>query len=112
MSDNARGYVLDRQVFTTSRLLNFCSQKELVLQTGHAVEQWPLVILKELIDNALDACEGAGIVPSSVAVEGGSITVTDNAGGIEPATVETMLDFSVRANKQVNASFRSEEAVS
>jgi signal transduction histidine kinase len=106
------GYVLDRQVFTTSRLLKFCSQKELVLQTGHAVEQWPLVMLKELIDNALDACEGAGIMPSiSVAVEGGSFTVTDNAGGIEPATVETMLDFSVRANKQVNASFRSEEAV-
>ena len=70
MSDKAGGHVLDRQVFTTSRLLEFCSQKELVLQTGHAVEQSPLVILKELIDNALDACEEAGIVPSiSVAVK-------------------------------------------
>jgi hypothetical protein len=25
------------------------------------VEQWPLVVLKELIDNSLDACEEAGI---------------------------------------------------
>ena len=36
---------LDRQVFKTSRLLEFCSVKELVLQTGHPVDQWPLVIV-------------------------------------------------------------------
>jgi DNA topoisomerase VI subunit B len=100
-NQKARGHVLDRQVFTTSRLLEFCSQKELVLQTGHPVEQWPLVILKELIDNSLDACEEAGIAPSiSVTVEGGSITVTDNAGGIAPATVKAMLDFSVRVSSR------------
>ena len=55
---------LNRQVLTTSRLLEFCSQKELVLQTGHAPEQWPFVALKELFDNALDASEGAEIAPT------------------------------------------------
>ena len=62
-SAKARGHVLNRQVFTTSRLSEFCSQKELVSQTGHPVEQWQLVVLKELVDNALDACEKAGIAP-------------------------------------------------
>ena len=58
-----RGHTLDRETFTTSRLSEFCSQKELTSQTGHSTEQWPLVILKELLDNALDACEEAGIAP-------------------------------------------------
>ena len=54
---------LDRTTFTTSRLLDFCSEKELTAQTGHDVDDWPLVIVKELVDNALDACEEAGIAP-------------------------------------------------
>jgi DNA topoisomerase VI subunit B len=55
--------VLTRHVFKTSRLAEYCSRKELVNQTGHAVEEWPLVVLKELLDNALDACEEAGTAP-------------------------------------------------
>lgn len=55
---------LSRHVFKTSRLAEFSSKKELVNQTGHAVEDWPLVILKELLDNGLDACEEAGIAPA------------------------------------------------
>jgi signal transduction histidine kinase len=93
---------LNRQVFTTSRLLEFCSPKELVLQTGHPVEQWPFVILKELADNGLDAGEDAGIAPTIKVVvrwtPSPSITVTDNGPGIAPETVEAMLDFSERAS--------------
>ena len=44
-----------RTTFSTSRLLEFCSRKELVAQTGHEPDDWPLVIVKELVDNALDA---------------------------------------------------------
>ena len=32
---------LDRTTFRTSRLLEFCSQKELVAQTGHRPEEDP-----------------------------------------------------------------------
>ena len=46
---------LTRTTFSTSRLLDFASVKELIAQTGHEVGEWPLVILKELFDNALDA---------------------------------------------------------
>ena len=50
---------LDRTVFETSRLLDFCSVKELTAQTGHHPHDWPLVVLKELVDNSIDACEEA-----------------------------------------------------
>jgi hypothetical protein len=48
---------LERTTFKTSRLAEFCSRRELVAQTGHQVHDWPLVILKELTDNAIDICE-------------------------------------------------------
>jgi DNA topoisomerase VI subunit B len=54
---------LGRTTFTTSRLLDFFNRKELIAQTGHQPEVWPLVLLKELMDNALDACEDKAIAP-------------------------------------------------
>jgi DNA topoisomerase VI subunit B len=96
---------LNRRTFTTSRLLEFCTEKELTLQTGHPVEQWPLVILKELSDNALDAAEESSVAPLIKVVvdtnpESASITITDNAGGIPASTVEKLLDFSVRVSSR------------
>jgi DNA topoisomerase VI subunit B len=96
-------HVLERQVFTTSRLAEFCSQKELVAQTGHPVEQWPLVVLKELIDNSLDACEEADIAPVihvAVNVVTGVITISDNGPGISPETVKRLLDYNVRVSSR------------
>jgi DNA topoisomerase VI subunit B len=52
-----------RTTFSTSRLLEFCSRKELIAQTGHEPDDWPLVIIKELIDNSLDSAEEAGVAP-------------------------------------------------
>jgi hypothetical protein len=43
--------------------MEFCTKRELQNQTGHSVHDWPLVALKELMDNALDACEEAEIAP-------------------------------------------------
>jgi DNA topoisomerase VI subunit B len=54
---------LDRTTFTTSRSLEFCSEKELIAQTGTPTEDWPVYLLKELVDNALDACEEADRAP-------------------------------------------------
>jgi hypothetical protein len=34
---------LKRETFRTSRELDFFSEKELVAQTGHGVDEWPLV---------------------------------------------------------------------
>ena len=84
---------LDRHVFKTSRLAEFSSKKELVNQTGHAVEDWPLVVLKELVDNALDSTEEAGIAPAiQISVSQDCITIADNGPGIAP---ETVADLSI-----------------
>jgi DNA topoisomerase VI subunit B len=92
---------LNRQTFKTSRLLEFCSEKELVLQTGHPLEDWPLVILKELADNGIDACEEAETAPNiTVNVADGAITVQDNGPGIPPATVKGLLDFGARVSSR------------
>jgi DNA topoisomerase VI subunit B len=92
---------LQRETFKTSRLLDFCSQKELIAQTGHAVSAWPVVALKELLDNAIDACEDAGIPPKvAVTVDTSGISVTDNGPGIPPDTVNGVLDFAVRVSSR------------
>ena len=36
--------------FTTSRLVEFVGEKELVAQIGHLPDEWPLVVAKELIE--------------------------------------------------------------
>jgi Histidine kinase-, DNA gyrase B-, and HSP90-like ATPase len=93
--------MLARATFRTSRLLEFCNRKELVAQTGHQVEDWPLVILKELVDNALDDCEEAATAPNiSVAVARPEIIVFDNGRGIPAEVVKDILDYSVRVSSR------------
>ena len=93
--------VLQRQTFRTSRLLDFFSEKELVAQTGHQVAEWPLVIVKELIDNALDACEETGVAPViSVTVNEAGIEVTDNGPGLPADTIKGVLDYTLRVSSR------------
>jgi len=54
---------LKREAFTTSRLMEFFSAKELIMQIGLPQPRWAIALLKEMIDNSLDACEGTGVPP-------------------------------------------------
>ena len=93
--------LLERITFKTSRLLDFCSEKELVAQTGHQKADWPLVVLKELMDNALDACEEGGTAPEiSVTVNTQGITVADNGPGLPQETIKNILDYTVRVSSR------------
>ena len=78
------GPSLKRTTFTTSRLLEFCSTRELTNLIGHDTHEWPLVVIKELVDNALDAAEEAGVSPCieiQVSTADRAISVTDNGPG-------------------------------
>jgi hypothetical protein len=92
---------LTRVPFPVSRLMEYCTRRELVNQTGHDVSEWPLVVLKELVDNALDACEEAEIAPViAIAVKGHSIIVEDNGPGIPAKTIDNVLDYSIRVSSR------------
>ena len=81
--------------------MEFCSERELENQTGHSRWEWPLVVAKELIDNALDAAEEAEVAPLiEVVVEPDAIVVQDNAGGIDAETIESVLDYTIRVSSR------------
>ncbi|MDP3064169.1 MAG: hypothetical protein Q8O40_13310 [Chloroflexota bacterium] len=113
--------VLERTTFTRSRLGEYFSERELTYQTGASYHHWCQVILKELLDNSLDACEDSRMAPQiQVRVvweqppEGFLtsrleapllIEVADNGPGIPAEVVERILDYSTRtSDKQVYVS--------
>ena len=92
-------HTFERITFQTRREMDFFSEKELVNQTGHSVGEWPMVFLKESIDNALDACEISGIAPViEVKADATGIEVRDNGIGLAEATLRGAMDYSVRVS--------------
>src|SRR5580704_16041111 len=92
---------LTRVAFAVSRLMEFCSERELQNQTGHSVYDWPLVVIKELLDNGIDACEEADVAPDiTVVVERDRIIVQDNANGIDATTIDSILNYTIRVSSR------------
>jgi hypothetical protein len=94
---------LDRTTFEFSRGLEYFDARELQTMTGQPVERFPDVVLKELLDNAIDAAETAGVAPkvSVRLVRRGRLiflTVRDNGIGMDPATVGKVLNFQTRTS--------------
>lgn len=92
---------LQRETFSTSRLLEFFSEEELNLQIGFDRDKWAIALLKELIDNALDACEMAGVQPVievTIEGEGDSVSVRDNGPGLPADLLQRSLDYSIRVS--------------
>jgi DNA topoisomerase VI subunit B len=93
------GAVLKRETFATSRLLEFFTEKELRMQIGHAPDRWPLALVKELIDNGLDACEASGVAPRvTVRVAADAVEVQDNGPGLPLEVLEASLDYTQRVS--------------
>ena len=94
---------LARTTFETSRLLEYFTEKELAMQLGHGRDLWALVLVKELIDNSLDACESAGILPEIRLYLGDDgFAVRDNGPGLPESTLERSLDYLVRVSDKSN----------
>ena len=95
---------LEREHFSIARAAEYFTPDGLQKETGQPVGQFFHVILKELIDNALDAAEKVGVAPE-VNIEfqsmGGyrmRLAIHDNGHGIPPAVVEKLLDFAYRTS--------------
>jgi len=97
---------LERTTFTYPRSLEYFDINELQVQTGQAVENFPSVIVKELVDNALDECENSDVTPKvKLAInelddDKLEIIVTDNGRGIPAETVKKILDFNTRTTSK------------
>ena len=91
---------VERTVFATPRAAEFLELRALQAQTGQPVEAFGHVVVKELLDNALDGAETAGRAPNidiTTRTDDGItfVTVTDNGCGITAATVDDVCDFTV-----------------
>jgi DNA topoisomerase VI subunit B len=90
---------MTRTTFQTPRVAEFASIKEMVTQTGHDPDEWLEVIVKELVDNGIDAAEVIGAPPViEIWILADGIAVIDNGGGIAPEDVERMTDFTQRVS--------------
>jgi hypothetical protein len=104
---------LQRTTFKHSRAAQYVDARQLQAMTGQPKRKFAAVVVKELMDNALDACETAGVPPEVGLVVASTtetdsfdkITVTDNGPGIPPETVRGALDFNVLVSDK--AAYRS-----
>ena len=101
---------LERTAFETSRAAEYFDARQLSALTGVPQHEFASVCLKELIDNALDACETAQVEPVvNVEVERDDetmrLTVSDNGPGIAPEVVRKVLNYNVRVSDK--AAYRS-----
>jgi signal transduction histidine kinase len=87
---------LKRQIHRRGRGTDWLSERGLTKLSGAEPKYWPDLLLKEIVDDALDAAEGVRRPPIvSVTVERDALVVEDTGPGIE----ERMIRTSTRATK-------------
>src|SRR5262245_30287268 len=90
-----------RTMFTINRSMEFFSEAELTREMGADRHAWGRAVLKELLDNSLDACETAGIPPVIVITADESartLTVQDNGPGLPVEVLTKSLDYTIRVS--------------
>jgi hypothetical protein len=106
--DEEPAHKIERVAIVTSRLMEFASEKELVAQCGHESYEWAEVAFKELVDNAIDASEEAGIAPIvKITLTSGTkqqptarIVFEDNGRGIPGETISNVINYNVRVSSR------------
>src|ERR1019366_5925829 len=90
---------LSRTTFITKRAAEYFSEPELRMHLGYPKPLWPLLVVKELADNALDAIENTDGAPEiDITIADDAITVEDNGPGLKESTIAASLDYDVRAS--------------
>jgi anti-sigma regulatory factor (Ser/Thr protein kinase) len=94
---------LQRTHFTIGRAAEYFNAKELEAQTGQPRRAFASVVLKELVDNGLDAAETTDVAPEiEIVVERDDaiirLRVADNGPGLAPEILARILDFDTRTS--------------
>jgi DNA topoisomerase VI subunit B len=90
---------MQRPTFRSNIALDFFSVKALQVQIGRPLSVWPLALLKELIDNALDSCELQRVPPEiTVTIEADTLIVDDNGASLPESVLRDSLDYSIRVS--------------
>jgi hypothetical protein len=102
-SAQSQSQLLDRFHFRESLETEYFDSKKLEAQTGQPAHKFGSVILKELIDNALDACESNNIDPAihigiATTADRMRICVSDNGKGISEELLNHILNFKTRTS--------------
>ena len=100
VSPNGQKPAVKRTVFATPRAAEFLELRALQAQTGQPVDAFGDVVVKELLDNALDGAETARrppVIEIHTRTDNGVtfIAVSDNGAGIAPTTVIDLCDFNM-----------------
>ena len=80
---------------------DYFSEDELIKKTGIVKSSWDFVILKELIDNALDAIEPLSHKKISIdyTMLDKRLNIFDNGSGISIDTIKKIYDFSMYVSR-------------
>lgn len=102
-SKNRSKPALHRTTFDTVREAEYFSVTELEAMTGQPRSRFGAVVLKEALDNCLDACEAAGVAPEisiarTIFEDSCVLEFRDNGDGIPPDTVKRILNFRTRTS--------------
>lgn len=92
-------HTLTRSLFTIDRGMEFFSETGLQTRIGADRNLWFLAILKELIDNSLDACESERILPEiDIEVAKDYLKVWDNGPGLKDSVIEGSFNYEVHVS--------------
>jgi DNA topoisomerase VI subunit B len=96
---------LQRTTFEMSHAAEYFTVRELQTLTGQQCDRFVSVVLKELLDNAIDAAETAEVAPvlhvgwvMNPETDAVQLTLTDNGPGIPRDTVRRILNFTTRTS--------------
>jgi len=96
----AKKQKIERRAFSQLRVAEYLRFETLQKMTGRSFRDFPRVVVKELLDNALDAVETAGSAPQiEVVIDQDArarcfrLRVVDNGDGLSPDMVARTLDF-------------------
>lgn len=87
------------KTYKTAVMADYFTEDELVKKIGLPTWYWNDVIIKELIDNALDSIEPLSEKQVSVIRDIDKLCIFDNGGGISCDTVKNIYDFNYYISK-------------